>query len=184
MAKAENEPGSGREKGDDEAQEVSLDTRLAGIEKALGQVAEIVTVQNEQIADLRARQEATEGVIVKQAAPGPPPEELVTGLPEGVTRFMSPITNYRLVYEHGAQMIVNNRPVSVPQKTIEFANGIYDTKDPEIVAFLRSHDDYGTDFIEDPTARPRTGARVVEGPRGTGGVPAERRPDAALAARA
>jgi hypothetical protein len=91
-------------------------------------------------------------------------------------RFMSPIANYRIITESGSTIVVNNRPVTVPQKMAEFTHGILDvdttTDEGRAMAlFLLGRKELNEDFYVDPTAKPKMGPELIDGARSTGGAP-------------
>lgn len=139
--------------------------RFGRIEAAIDTLANAIQQQGEVLADVV-------GVIRSGApAPGqpaPPPPELIQDLPPGLVRFASPFSNYLLILEPSRRVLVNGEPISTDEVAVRFANGIADV-DEEMAEALRRHPEFGLDFIEDPTAVPRSQVQVVDGPRSVGG---------------
>lgn len=176
-----------------------IDEAVAGIRDELtafkGEVTEAFREMTAQVAEAIIKQEERTRVSIETVAqampvpakPAAPPEaetaerkegeqflaQLQSSLPENVVRFMSPIMSYKLVTRQGSTVIVDNRPVAVPQKQVEFHNGIFDVdvstdEGKAVYELLVKHPDYGQDFVVDPTALPRSNVRVVDGARSVG----------------
>lgn len=149
-------------------------------------MARALTAQDERIVKALEHPLVTmspegEVSVAAEAAPAVPPSDFVSEVGEGTIRFMSPIANYRIIVDSSATLVVNNRPVTVPQKMAEFNHGILDvdtTTDEgrEVAEFLLARKEFGEDYFVDPTAKPRMGPEIVDGARSTGGAPRAAQP--------
>lgn len=111
-----------------------------------------------------------------EAVPPPAPAE-PEALPEGTTRFFSPIRELAIMYENEDQAIIDGQVVTIKasfrgttkggrQKYVQFVGGVYDCTDAELAAYLRSLPAFGQDYWEDPAALRRIGGTVLSGVRG------------------
>lgn len=103
----------------------------------------------------------------KAPPPGPPQPPKAVELPEGFTRFRSPIKDFTTFASKGGSYFDQNQGqlITIPAKPIHFSNGVYDAN-PEETAHLRSLIT-GNDHhvVEDPMATPIGSVQVTDGPR-------------------
>jgi hypothetical protein len=67
-----------------------------------------------------------------------------------LVRFVSRFREHRIVFRASYNNEVNGRVVTHPGESVRFKEGMYETDDQEIVAFLRSQPDFGQNFYEVP----------------------------------
>jgi len=128
---------------------------------------------------------------VQQAPPAEPvaepePDPTVTALPEGTTRFFSPIaSDFNIILKHKT-FITTAQGVHepIPQRVLSFTSHICTTDDEELIelarAYIKKKGDH--EFFEDPQAQPVNKVRIAEGSRSTGTV--DTAPDALTARQA
>jgi len=63
-------------------------------------------------------------------------------------KYIAKYLNLRLIDKASYTKEVEGRVVTVPGKTIEFSQGMYETSDPDEIKFLESHPNFGTVFIK------------------------------------
>ncbi len=68
-----------------------------------------------------------------------------------IVKFYSKCPNYKILVKPYLIDVKNGVPVHTRGEKIEFKNGEYQTSDPAVLKFLRSHAAYGRDFVEDKT---------------------------------
>lgn len=138
---------------DNEQRIAALAEGQAEIHGALERIAGLLVAQEQ--AKVEARAEAAAAAAEDHGIQ-------FTELPEGVTRFYSPIRNYRIARVPGWQENVQGRIINHPQLWVDFNNGIADCNEEE-TAFLLDRPELGHDFWPDPTAVPQTGPVIRDG---------------------
>lgn len=159
--------------GDDHYEQTgtALDELRADFHAGLEKITGILTAQQAQLDELAAG--SPEPVPVVPVVPAEP-AVYRTGdhLPprwkpeaEEIVRFCSPHRFLGLWMSTPQVHVVNGKKHVDHGRKIEFVNGIYDTSDPDEIAFLREHKGFGSRFVEDPHGSPLPGPKVMEGPR-------------------
>ncbi len=97
--------------------------------------------KEELIARLKEAQEGGEENMPKNK----PEKEAKAGQPKEET-FISKYHELRLVNQSSYTKEVGGRVVTVPGTSIQFHEGVYRTSDPDEIAFLESHPNFGSVF--------------------------------------
>lgn len=142
-------------------------------------VAETQAKTDARLEELAASLEAHPA---QPAAPAPSPGAPLTTLPDGTVRFRTTHKDFRVRRKAGKKVVIDNEVVRTSDEWIAFSQGLYDTKDPEEIEFLRNRPYFGRTLFEDASARPRRGVRVIVGPKSSGSH-ARAEPRRTLAAR-
>ena len=145
-----------------ELQNALVDTQQFVIEqqRQIEQRDELLSRMQERLDELEARTTRVEDHA-------PPPQKItVPTLPEGAKRYRSKFTELDVVKEGAHKIIIDGQPITRGAIVAQFSGNVYQTDDPEMIAFLDNHPDNGTEFVEDPTAiRNHGDVDVSSGPR-------------------
>lgn len=92
--------------------------------------------------------------------------------PEGSKRYRSMGGEPLYIKDPGGRIIVDGTVVQRPQTGADFSGHVYETSDPDMIAWLDNHSENGVSFWEDPTAvRRHTTVEVHEGVKSTADTP-------------
>ncbi len=136
---------------------------------------ELVLKQQEMIKQLAGEvDELREGKVDNPV----PPQQATYEPPvlrEGYKRYGSRYTEHTMMRVGEGFEMQGGQRVPVPiitGKPIDFTGGVYETGDPDEIAFIENHPDFGTVVWEDPTAERRhSSVEVRDGMRGTESAP-------------
>lgn len=68
--------------------------------------------------------------------------------------FFSKYAEHVIVFKHDSRMLVDgNKVFTTSGRSIQFHRGVFETNEPEIIAFLKEHPAYGIDFFGSEDAR-------------------------------
>lgn len=161
----------------EEAVEPAVEPEASGnIKNELSDLQALVLAQNEMITRL-GEQVAEFSKTARPAEPKIKGGGLAAPLPEGWRRYAARFTELTLIRVPGKRLVINGEKVFQEAIAADFSGGVYETDDPDEIAWLESHPDFNVSFWQDDYAIKRhSTVEVQQGVRSVQPVQQAREP--------